>query len=135
MIDTTSGLLNGPSGQMTIIIAASAPMKPATEPTLRSIWPETITSSMPSAITMMKLFCCTRLLRFTGLNSVPIVVNWKNTMMTISASIRPYSRRLVDQRRDGDARPCCTSSATPVCGAGAVSVLMMLFLLRERWRA
>ena len=46
MIETTSGLLSGPSGQMTIIIAASAPMKPATEPTLRSIWPDTMTSSM-----------------------------------------------------------------------------------------
>jgi hypothetical protein len=71
------------------MFAASAPMKPATDPTLRSIWPETMTSSMPSAITMMKLFCCTRLLRFTGLNSVPEVVNWKNTMMTMSASTRP----------------------------------------------
>ena len=89
MIDTTSGLLNGPSGQITIIIAASAPMKPATEPTLRSIWPETITKSMPNAITMMKEFCWTRLLRFTGLNSVPEVVNWKNTMMAIRARIRP----------------------------------------------
>ena len=89
MIDTTSGLLKKPSGQITIIIAASAPMKPATEPTLRSIWPETITSSMPSAITMMKLFCCTRLLRLTGLNSVPFVVNWKKIMMAISASTRP----------------------------------------------
>ena len=36
-METTSGLLNIPSGQMTIIIAASAPMKPATDPTLRSI--------------------------------------------------------------------------------------------------
>ena len=89
MIDTTSGLLKKPSGQITIIMAASAPMKPATEPTLRSMWPETITSSMPSAMTMMKLFCCTRLLRFTGLNSVPDVVNWKNIMMAISASTRP----------------------------------------------
>ena len=75
MIDTTRGLLKKPSGQITIIMAAKAPIKPATEPTLRSIWPETITSSMPSAITMMKLFCCTRLARFTGLNSVPEVVN------------------------------------------------------------
>ena len=32
-MDTTSGLLKIPSGQITIIIAASAPMKPATEPT------------------------------------------------------------------------------------------------------
>ena len=88
-IDTTSGLLRKPSGQMTIIMAASAPMKPATEPTLRSMWPDTITSSMPSAITMMKLFCCTRLLRFTGLNSVPFVVNWKKIMMAISARISP----------------------------------------------
>ena len=38
---------------------------------------------------MMKLFCCTRLLRFTGLNSVPDVVNWKKIMMAISASTRP----------------------------------------------
>ena len=64
-------------------------MKPATEPTLRSMWPDTITKSMPSAMTMMKLFCCTRLLRLTGLKSVPEVVNWKKIMMAISASTRP----------------------------------------------
>ena len=34
----------------TIKIAATAPMKPATEPTDRSICPVTITSSMPSAM-------------------------------------------------------------------------------------
>ncbi len=90
---------------------------------------------MPSAITMMKLFCCTRLLRFTGLNSVPDVVNWKNTMMAISARIRPYSRKLVISAETATRGPCGTSSATPLFGAGALSVLMMLFLLPERWRA
>ena len=33
--------------------AASAPMKPITEPTDRSMWPDTITSSMPSAMMTM----------------------------------------------------------------------------------
>ena len=37
----------------TIITAASAPMKPMTEPTDRSIWPDTITKSIPSAMMMM----------------------------------------------------------------------------------
>ena len=88
-IETTSGLLKKPSGQITIIVADRAPMNPATEPTLRSMWLDTMTSSMPSAITIMKLFCCTRLLRLTGLNSVPEVVSWKNTMIAIRASTRP----------------------------------------------
>ncbi len=88
-IETTSGLEKKPSGQITIIMAASAPVKPATEPTLRSIWPATITSSMPSAITMMKLFCCTRLERFSGLNIVPLVKYWNTSMTAISASSRP----------------------------------------------
>ena len=66
-----------------------APMKPATEPTLRSMWPETITNSMPRAITMMKLFCCTRFDRFSGLNIVPLVKYWNTTMIRISANSRP----------------------------------------------
>jgi len=37
----------------TISTAASAPMKPHTEPTERSMWPATITSSMPSAMMTM----------------------------------------------------------------------------------
>ena len=37
----------------TISTAATAPIKPLTEPTERSMWPATITSNMPSAITMM----------------------------------------------------------------------------------
>jgi hypothetical protein len=37
----------------TISTAASAPMKPQTEPTERSMWPATITSSMPSAMMTM----------------------------------------------------------------------------------
>ena len=37
----------------TISTAASAPMKPHTEPTDRSMWPATITSSMPSAMMTM----------------------------------------------------------------------------------
>ncbi|MNL84639.1 hypothetical protein D3C87_2126690 [compost metagenome] len=57
MAPATIGLArNASSGgnfQPTISIAASAPMKPETEPTERSIWPATITSSMPSAITMI----------------------------------------------------------------------------------
>jgi hypothetical protein len=89
---------------------------------------------MPSAITMMKLFCWTRLLRLTGLNRVP-VVNWKNTMMAISARMSPYSRRFETNDETGTRVPVETSWATPVCGVGAVSVLMLLFLLRARWRA
>ena len=51
---TTGGLpKTGPRFHCTISIDASAPMNPATEPTLRSIWPEMITSSMPSAMMMM----------------------------------------------------------------------------------
>jgi hypothetical protein len=38
---------------VTISRAATAPTKPATEPTERSIWPVTITSSMPSAMMTM----------------------------------------------------------------------------------
>ena len=37
----------------TIRTAATAPMKPATEPTERSILPVTMTSSMPSAMMTM----------------------------------------------------------------------------------
>ncbi len=37
----------------TIITAANAPMKPMTEPTDRSILPETMTMSIPSAMMMM----------------------------------------------------------------------------------
>ena len=37
----------------TISTAASAPTKPTTEPTDRSMWPATITSSMPSAMMTM----------------------------------------------------------------------------------
>ena len=37
----------------TIITAASAPMKPATEPTDKSMCPVTMTSSIPSAMTAM----------------------------------------------------------------------------------
>ena len=121
---------------MTIIMAASAPMKPATEPTLRSIWPETITSSMPSAITMMKLFCCTRLREVHRLEQRAVGGELEEhhdgdqrQHQAVFAQIgRPAPRRR-------SAAPAATSSATPVCGAGAVSVLMMLFLLPERWRA
>jgi len=38
---------------LTISTAASAPMKPETDPTDRSMWPATITSSMPSAMMTM----------------------------------------------------------------------------------
>ena len=37
----------------TISTAASAPMKPHTEPTDRSMWPVTMASSMPSAMMTM----------------------------------------------------------------------------------
>ncbi len=43
----------GLMSKLTIITAASAPTKPMTEPTERSICPATITSSMPSAMMMM----------------------------------------------------------------------------------
>ena len=37
---------------LTVRKAEAAPVKAATEPTDRSIWPETMTSSIPSAMTM-----------------------------------------------------------------------------------
>ena len=37
----------------TIITAATAPTKPETEPTERSMWPATMMSSMPSAMMTM----------------------------------------------------------------------------------
>lgn len=43
----------GSTFQFTIITAATAPMKPATEPTERSMWPATMISSMPSAMMTM----------------------------------------------------------------------------------
>ncbi len=47
-ITTTTG-----SPAFSVSTAETAPTKAATEPTDRSIWPATMTSSMPSAITMI----------------------------------------------------------------------------------
>ena len=44
--------------------AATAPVKAATDPTDRSIWPDTITSSMPRARMMTWPFCRKRLVMF-----------------------------------------------------------------------
>ncbi len=55
------------SATLTIMMAASAPTKATIEPTDRSIWPATMTSSMPSAMMTMNEFCRTRFVRLTGL--------------------------------------------------------------------
>ncbi|MCY1225582.1 hypothetical protein D9M72_377810 [compost metagenome] len=79
---------------LTSMIADIAPMKATIEPTERSRWPATMIRSMPSAMMTMNEFCSTRLVMLTGLNSTPLVTNWKNSMITTSATSRPYSRML-----------------------------------------
>ena len=54
------------------------------------MWPDTITSSIPTAMMTMWLFCSARLVRFTGRNRVPSVTTWKKIMITTSANRIPY---------------------------------------------
>ena len=52
-----------------------------------------MTSSMPSAMTTMKLFCRIRLVRLSGSSNLPPVTTWKNSMIATSDISMPYSRR------------------------------------------
>ena len=58
--------------------AATAPRKPATEPTDRSMWPMTMISSIPRAITRMYPFWRKTFVTFSDLSMTPLVVTWKN---------------------------------------------------------
>src|SRR5919109_3051596 len=62
-----------------------------------------------------------RLVRLSGFSSVPLVMNWKNTMIRISDSSMPYSRMLLltkpprERRWPGSsaAKVCCVISTLP----------------------
>src|SRR5262245_17917847 len=62
-----------------------------------------------------------RLVRLSGISSVPLVMNWKNAMISSSDTSMPYSRmllftkpaRLRCWRGSSDARVCCAISNLP----------------------
>jgi hypothetical protein len=57
--------------------AAMPPAKPSTEPTERSMLPETITISIPTASTPVTDICVIRLERLRGVRKIELVAQWK----------------------------------------------------------
>ena len=85
---------NHGTSHLVIMIAEQAPTKAATDPTDRSMWPATITITMPMARIRIWAFCTTRFETLSGLSSTPSVVTWNRTTIAASAMIIPYWRML-----------------------------------------
>ena len=68
-------------------------MNAATDPTDRSMWPATMTSTMPIASTRMYPFCTIRFEMFCGRSRMPLVVIVKNSTTAIRAMKMPFLPR------------------------------------------
>ena len=72
---------------VTCIIAAMPPDSPTIEPTARSKFPETISSTTPIAITPVIDMVLIRFERLRDLKKIPSVMIWKKIAIRISANI------------------------------------------------
>src|SRR6266545_659913 len=77
---------------LVIKIAPTAPTNAATEPTDRSMWRATTTSTIPMARIRIWAFWTTRLETLSGLSRMPSVVIWNRITIAAKAMIMPYWR-------------------------------------------
>ena len=101
-------------------MAETAPSSPARAPTDRSIWPATITSTMPMARIEVTAICRASSDRLRGLRNVPSVMSEKTIQITSSAPTIVSARQGI-RNRGAAAGP--GAAATCSGGGGALGSL------------
>src|SRR5688500_17941684 len=81
-----------PNSYVVIDSAAIPPANPRTDPTERSMFPETITISIPTASIAVNDICVARLERLVGVRNIEPVAQWKYSQINASTPIITYAR-------------------------------------------
>src|SRR2546421_7168815 len=88
-----TGAAGRPNSNTVIMYAAIPPANPSTDPADRSIFAETITISIPTAMMPVTDIWVIRLDRLRAVRKVfPGVAQWKYTQITPSTAIMMYAR-------------------------------------------
>ena len=99
------------------------PVTPRMEPTDRSMWRVTMTSTMPVAITATEAVCTDRFHRLRGVRKVPPDRMWKPIQMTASAPIMPRKRTSTSSAWRIE-RDCCCCGGEDAAGTPTARSLM-----------
>ena len=121
-----------PHSSLIMHSAQTAPAKPRTDPTERSMWPATITSTMPMARIAVVTVCTKRFDRFRGVRKTRSVTKEKITQIPSSARNIVYCLllRFIEPRIRSMSPPSAAPAFTTAVSIAALQKLAAIPHLR-----